>query len=181
MTKQVAVFDVDDTLLDYTSTLYDWIGVNGLKRPRKKNDIDYGEASKIFNETFHMRNIKPLSNTLKVVKSFHDSGFKLIIVSSFSNKYQAHQMRIENLENVYGKVFSDYFFSNWENGQRNKKDVIRNQLDNNNEVYYFDDDFDIFYNFEKIFNNDINENNLKMYRIDTNNDWLDIMKDLKWD
>jgi len=181
MNNQVAIFDVDDTLLDYSNSLYDWIRGNSLIKFWKFDKIDYGEMSDIFNETFHMRNLKPLKNAVKSVKSFHDNGFDLKIVSSFSNKYQAYQMRVENLENIFGEVFSDYSFSDWGGGQENKRRIIQSQLDQNKEVYYFDDDFEIFYNFSRVFENEINDGNLHLYRIDVGNDWLDIMKDLKWD
>jgi len=62
-----------------------------------------------FNESAMMSTLPPLRGAVKYVRKLHDEhGYKFHVITSQSNLYQAQQLRIQNLIDVFGNVFDGF-------------------------------------------------------------------------
>lgn len=122
--ESIILTDVDGVLLNWIHGFDIWMAKRGFKLQEefkydynmaKRYDIseDYAwEIIKRFNDSAAIRNLPPLRDAIKYVRKLHEEhGFVFHVITSLSLDEDACMLRIENLENLFGKgVFERYVF-----------------------------------------------------------------------
>lgn len=62
---------------------------------------------KQFNESEHIRSLRPLSDSTTYIPKLVDLGFRFIVITSLSDSEIAKKNRIYNLTNIFGNIFDD--------------------------------------------------------------------------
>jgi len=158
---KLILVDVDGVLLDWEYSFHKWIretkphldliNENAYKVDDKivysgwvlgsKRDGDpitryYGkELSKEFNESADIGYLLPLRDSIKYVKKLHEEhGYMFHAITSQSNRLSAQQLRIFNLESLFGKVFTEYTIL----GTGDDKDEVLAQYEDS-DAYWIED------------------------------------------
>lgn len=121
------ILDCDGVLLNWRDTYVDWlkkfnliedenaseyyfkkfIRIPGDEQYRLK-DFQFADAlSEIFNQTFLLKKLPPVRDAVQAIKYFHQNGYVLKVVSSYTNQYEAMKSREQNLISVFGNVFQE--------------------------------------------------------------------------
>ena len=116
--KKIILTDCDGVLLDWETAFHDWMSTHDyeLKNPGLyEMDIAYGiekaeckRLVKEFNESAWMCCLSALRDARSGVNKLVEDGYRFVCITSMSLDPYARQLRIENLEKVFGEgVFLD--------------------------------------------------------------------------
>ena len=120
----IIVTDVDGVLLNWVQSYDVWMAKRGYEfqeEHRYKYDMalrynvskeEAWRSIRTFNESAAIRNLAPFRDAVKYVRKLHDEhGYVFHIITSLTTDEDACQLRIENLENIFGKhIFKRYSF-----------------------------------------------------------------------
>lgn len=114
LSEKLILVDCDGVLLDWEYSFDFWMKEHGYTKHysgdyelEKCYDIDRAEMKALirqFNESAWMRSLPPLRDSVKYVRKLHDElGYVFHCITSLSKDEYAQQLRVENLETVFGK------------------------------------------------------------------------------
>lgn len=117
MKKDTAIiFDVDGVLLDLIQELARFMDVKPGQLETLEKDFKatllgtekHPEIEKLW-KTFiadgMLRNLLPMPGAVDAVRTLHDAGYPLFVVTAAPDMFQAD--RVQNLKNVFGDVFDE--------------------------------------------------------------------------
>jgi len=122
MKDKLILVDVDGVLLDWSNAFNAWMEDNGYTAEDQLHTYDiaavYGISQeermncvRTFNESNAIGWLEPHKDAVEYIPKIHDEhGYKFEVISSMSESKIARDRRINNLNNVFGDVFSDYIF-----------------------------------------------------------------------
>jgi len=121
--KKVIVCDVDGVLLNWEDAFQVWMEHQGFERV-KGHQFIYNAAKqfgltvpegqkwvKLFNQSAAIGFLPPLRDAQEIVKLLHKNyGYHFVICSSLSNDKNAQELRIRNLEKIFGDIFEEHVY-----------------------------------------------------------------------
>lgn len=121
--KKVIVCDVDGVLLNWEDAFQIWMEHQGFVKI-KGHQFIYNAAEqfglsekegkhwvKLFNQSAAIGFLPPLRDAQEIVKLLHKNyGYHFVICSSLSNDKNAQELRIRNLEKIFGDIFEEHVY-----------------------------------------------------------------------
>ena len=119
MSDKVIITDCDGVLLDWLHSFRQWMKVKGheVVNPDQYRIFQHFDIEKklgyqlvaTFNESANMAFLSPYKDAIKYVRKLHEEhGYVFHVVTSQSGNRHAQNLRIQNLEDVFGKgVFEE--------------------------------------------------------------------------
>lgn len=115
---QIILTDCDGVLLNWESAFHDWMAEHGYTREVEgvyDMNTAYGitkaeskQLVKQFNESAWMGYLHPLRDARSGVAKLYEAGYRFHCITSLSLDKKARRLRLQNLENVFGKgVFKE--------------------------------------------------------------------------
>lgn len=110
---KIIYLDCDEVLLRTAEThavflqqVYN-LRVNTLDYPSKWDfngfhNLNFNDSTRLFIESDYFANISPIDQAQEAVEILKNSGFKLSVITSISDKKYAKNIRIKNLKNIFG-------------------------------------------------------------------------------
>lgn len=123
----ILICDVDGVLLNWRDSYIEWlkrfnllsemspedynfkdyITIPGDNEYKAKNSKFADALSEIYNTSYSLRKLPPIEGAKKALQDFHNNGWIIKVVSSYTRDYEAMKSREENLTNVFGPIFSE--------------------------------------------------------------------------
>jgi beta-phosphoglucomutase-like phosphatase (HAD superfamily) len=122
------IVDCDGVLLEWCDVFAEWLANNGftphgldrstyefgssLSIPgdpnyKVKNQDLFRTLIKIFNQTYIMGKLPPITDAVQSLQAFHKAGYTIKVVSSYSSEYESMKLREQNLKDVFGDIFQE--------------------------------------------------------------------------
>ncbi len=121
--KKVIVCDVDGVLLNWEDAFQVWMEHQGFKKIKghqfiynaaEQFDLTMKEGQKwvkLFNQSAAIGFLPPLRDAQEIVKLLHKNyGYHFVICSSLSKDKNAQELRIRNLEKIFGDIFEEHVY-----------------------------------------------------------------------
>lgn len=116
--EKIILTDCDGVLLDWEKPFHEWMHFNGHRREVRgvyEMEIAYGISKSTaktlireFNSSAWIGSLPVFRDALAGVAKLVEAGYKFICITSLSLDEKARELRIRNLEEVFGKdVFLD--------------------------------------------------------------------------
>lgn len=112
------ILDCDGVLLNWIDSFNAWISdLDFIKDPSEWDSTNYDipiedphlakRLIKAFNQTYHVGRLTPIPGAIKAIRTLHNEGCHLSIITAFSDRYEAIKLRERNLIALFGDVFSE--------------------------------------------------------------------------
>ena len=121
--KKIIVCDVDGVLLNWEDAFQVWMEHQGFERV-KGHQFIYNAAAqfglskvegkkwvRLFNQSAAIGFLPPLRDAQEVLKLLNKNyGYRFVICSSLSKDKNAQELRIRNLEKIFGDIFDEHVY-----------------------------------------------------------------------
>lgn len=149
--ENIILTDVDGVLLNWSQAFDVWMSKRVYEMNEEFKDeydmtIRYSlskteayDMVKTFNESASIRKLAPFRDAIKYVKKLHEEhGYVFHVITSMTLDEDAWELRIENLERLFGKnVFQKYMFCNV---AAHKRDKLKQYQDSG--LFWIEDNYD---------------------------------------
>lgn len=122
--KSIILSDVDGCLVDWENAFSKWMDEQGFKITLNNHKATYNLGDRYgldhnekmvlvrtFNESPSIGNLEPHRDAVKYIAKLNlEHGYRFHAITSMSDNKYAQQLRIRNLEKLFGKVFDEFIF-----------------------------------------------------------------------
>ena len=110
---KIVLTDCDGVLLDWETAFHDWMAEHGYELKvdaiydmSTAYGIEKAEGKRLikeFNESAWMGYLKAFRDARSGIAKLYENGYRLHVITSLSLDKKAKRLRMQNLENVFGK------------------------------------------------------------------------------